>query len=92
MYGKSGRSAYTESVVSALTEALSVQSWKPTQSPHITSPPPVGDSDKDYHKYHCPQAQYAAGYKVSQEGYPRYHQSVKDSNRFRAFNTYQGNM
>ena len=90
MYGESGRSAYTESVVSALKEALSVQYWKPTQSSHIASPPPQSEpTDKNYHKY-CPQAQYAKGYMASHAGYPSYHHSVKDSNRFSVFN--QGNL
>ena len=98
MYGKSGRSAYTESILSIFQDALSGQTEK-LQSPPRSSPPlprsPSASSgvssDPDEHK-HCPQAQYAAGIRIKQAGYPKYHHSVQNKNRFSVFNTHQGNM
>ena len=89
MYGKSGRTAYTQSVLSIIQDVLSEQS---ASSPHTGSSPPSPPSrGGESHKY-CPQAQYANGLKARQTGYPTYHHTVKDSNRFKAFNTNQGNM
>ena len=98
MFGKSGRTAYTESILSVFRDALSSQTERPSSSPRPVSPPhcpppasPAVSSDPDDHKY-CPQAIYAAGYKARQSGYPKYHHSVQNKNRFSVFNTYQGNM
>ena len=92
MYGRSGRTAYTESVLSIIQDVLSEQ---PASSPHTgsssTSTTSQSGEFRDYHQY-CPQAQYANGLKARHTGYPTYHSSVKDNNRFRVFNTNQGNM
>ena len=95
MYGKSGQRAYTESVLSIMKMALLHQDVKssasssPVSSP-VSSSASSTSEDKDIHTY-CPQAQYLNGHKSKQSGYPRYHHTVKDSNRFRTFNFNQGN-
>ena len=75
MNTKAGRRGYTESVLSVLKEALTHQEAK------ISSPGPASP--------HSPPA--AKGPNTKRTGYPKYHHTVKDSNRFRVFNSNQGN-
>ena len=94
-YGSSGKKAYTESVLSVLKKALSTKTEKrpssPSSPPSPPTPPPTASTasaqDNEFHSF-CPQAQYTK----CQTNYQQYHTSVKDSNRFRVFNTNQGNM
>ena len=86
MYGNAGKKAYSNSVLTILKDALSTP-----HPPHqgTPTPAPLPSQDNDFH-LHCPQAQYANGLKTKRGGFPKYHQSVKDTNRFRVFSN-QGN-
>ena len=93
MYGSSGKRAYTASVLAILNKALSPNTEISSLSsrPSSSSPSSCSSSqDKDFHLY-CPQAQYMKRSKANNGGYPKYHQSVKDTNRFRVFTSNQGN-
>ena len=94
MYGRAGQKAYSASVLTIITDAISssssVNSPPSTRLSSVTSPPRTSEQhnphDEDH--THCPQAMYARGLRAGQREV--YHKSVKDTSRFRVLSK-QGN-